>query len=305
MTLDKAILSSLKAASVGIGVIIKKKPVSEVEAQGTGFFVSSTGYVMTANHVVKDCLKTVQFYMNKKVDVGLVAIRLKSLPNNGFKVTMMPMQPPFIVHMGKPSTSEQGGISHTIDLDVAVLRPIERNVRNEPFLKIKKASPINLYDEIAMCGYPSGKSSFTISQEILALRLSPTMQFGRIAGLMPNDFAEYPYAIQTDIVGTGGSSGSPIIDLKTGEVIAMAQKVLPAGVGGQALFKRKNKPLEKPMEGQISALSNIGLVYGLSHNVLDGIPEGARMELEEGIPYRDPPKISLVKHAGWEIGYKP
>jgi len=38
---------------------------------------------------------------------------------------------------------------------------------------------------------------------------------------MPLNESSKPYGIITDIIGTGGSSGSPIVAAKTGEVIAI------------------------------------------------------------------------------------
>ena len=41
---------------------------------------------------------------------------------------------------------------------------------------------------------------------------------------MPLNESSKPYGIITDIIGTGGSSGSPIVAAKTGEVIAIEQR---------------------------------------------------------------------------------
>jgi len=71
-----------------------------------------------------------------------------------------------------------------IDVDVAVLRPNEgKEVRNTPCLKIMEhTSKVNLYEQVAMCGFPSGNNAWNVSKMVLALRLSPVMQFGIIAG---------------------------------------------------------------------------------------------------------------------------
>lgn len=70
--------------------------------------------------------------------------------------------------------------------------------------------------------------------------------------------------------------------MSSGEVIGLTQRVLPAGVQGIAYFKRSGKPSLPYLKGEIQGLSNIGLTHGLSHNVLDGIVEGVRKEVEEG-----------------------
>ncbi len=43
---------------------------------------------------------------------------------------------------------------------------------------------------------------------------------------MPHDESPKPWGIQTDIVAVGGSSGSPILDPNSREVIGMAQHVI-------------------------------------------------------------------------------
>ena len=129
------------------------------------------------------------------------------------------------------------------------------------------------------------------------------MQFGVIAGLLPTDNTQNPYGIQTDIIGTGGSSGSPIIDLNSGEVIAIAQNVLLTIAGGDAVFQRKGNP--ELLEGKFYATQKIGLVYGTSHHMLYGVPEGVKAELEERKPFRHAPKISVFQDEGMKVGYKP
>lgn len=47
---------------------------------------------------------------------------------------------------------------------------------------------------------------------------------------MPIDESQNPYGIQTDIIGTVGSSGSAIINADTGVVLGIAQKILPAEI---------------------------------------------------------------------------
>jgi hypothetical protein len=44
--------------------------------------------------------------------------------------------------------------------------------------------------------------------------------------MCPHDESSKPWGIQTDIVTVGGSSGSPILDPSSREVISMAQHVI-------------------------------------------------------------------------------
>jgi hypothetical protein len=147
-----------------------KKPemASELYIVGTGFFVSNSGYVMTANHVARSYLEAIQ----QNMDAGLVAIRLIYLPGGSFRVFGMDMQQPYIVKLGGPTEAEKRDISRGIDLDVAILKPKPGMVSGEtPFLPIKNTPRPKLYDEITMCGYPGGKYSLDfLTEEALELR---------------------------------------------------------------------------------------------------------------------------------------
>ena len=90
----------------------------------------------------------------------------------------------------------------------------------------------------------------------IGIRLSPVIQFGRIVSLFPVDNTPVPNGFQTDVIGTGGSSGSAIVDSK-GDVVGIALEVFGADV----------------MEGNESTryTARVRLVYGLTTNMLNAI----------------------------------
>jgi hypothetical protein len=87
---------------------------------------------------------------------------------------------------------------------------------------------------------------------------------------MPIDDAPTPNALQTDIVATGGSSGSAIAHADTGEVIAIAQQVLVASV------MKESEPT--------AYTAKIGLVYGITNHILHKMAEVAPLYFEKGQP---------------------
>jgi hypothetical protein len=115
--------------------------------------------------------------------------------------------------------------------------------------------------------------SFSIKDEskISSTRFSPVLQFGRISGLMPLDVSPDPYGIQTDIIGTGGSSGSPIVDKLDGKVIGIAQRVLPSNT--ITIIDQK----------EIYGTAKIGLVYGITNHVIYDLPKKTKDFFEKGI----------------------
>lgn len=102
-----------------------------------------------------------------------------------------------------------------------------------------------------------------LTKKYTGLRLSPVIQFGRITAFMPTDEAPIPYGIQTDIHESGGSSGSPIIELSSGKVIGIVQEVLLTTVEGLS-----SNPFASHSHSanrlSVYADIRIGLAYGLN-----------------------------------------
>lgn len=145
---------------------------------------------------------------------------------------------------------------------------------------------MKLYDEIVMCGYPSGRISLVLYRKKLedgmGIHLRPIIQFGRIAGLMPYDDSINPWGIQTDIVAMGGSSGSPIMDPSSGEVIGMAQQVIAT----MTTVDKDGMPsnLYELTKGPLYGIAPIGLAYGVTNQILSPLPNISKNYFEKGLP---------------------
>ena len=141
---------------------------------------------------------------------------------------------------------------------------------NVSFLELKEDKS-ELYEEIITCGYPNPSTSLTIFEkmhEYSGIRHSAVTQFRHISAFMPSDNYKKPYGIQSDIIGTGGSSGSPIISVNDGKVIGLAQQVIPAEVDVET---RK-----------VPAMAKIGLIFGLTSGIIKQCYEAARKSREKG-----------------------
>lgn len=151
-------------------------------------------------------------------------------------------------------------------------------------MTIKEPGQLELSHDIAMCGYPSGRLSLILyrNEDGVGMHLNPIIQFGHIAGLMPYDESPTPWGIQTDIVAVGGSSGSPIIDPKDGEVIGMAQQVIST----MTTVYKEGMPtnLYKLTKGPLYGVAQLGLAYGVSNMVLSLLPNISKNYFERGHP---------------------
>ncbi len=160
-----------------------------------------------------------------------------------------------------------------INMDLAAVK-LKEKFPDFHALAVRPPSQFNVLDAVAMCGYPGGEHSLDLHGKRIGVRYSPVFQTGRIGGLLPMDDAEKPYGIQTDIVGVGGSSGSPLLDPNDGDVIGIAQKVIPANV--QVEVKNHDDVLQGFGE------ATIGLTYGITNHILYPMIRGIREHFETG-----------------------
>lgn len=220
--LSENLIHLIKSATVAIG-LVDKGQIQPKEIVGSGFLFDPAGYVMSAGHVAQRCVDLAQKYNVNGTPVEIATFRAIISKTINFAVDVI--EKFTVMDLVKVP---QGYVGPT-DLDVVCGKPYTKH-SNFPFLKIKNTCEYHVSDDIMMCGYPRGEHSLSLTTaKITGMRFSPILQFGKIGGLLPWDSDQFPYALQTDIAGTGGSSGSPILDYE-GNVIAIAQKIIPSVV---------------------------------------------------------------------------
>jgi hypothetical protein len=227
---NKEKLKRVKDATVAIGLIDKKSNRRPVVIVGSGFFVSSRGYVVTAKHVLDRCDEVITA-SDKHIEELEIAVLSVTASGSSADVRVMREVTTYAF-----TVIDSANYVGPIDPDVGVIIPGDgvNDIGGTPFLDIKQPpSRLDLYQNAVMCGYPSGDESFDMFRRHRGLRLSPIIQFGHITGLMPTDEIKTPWGMQTDIIGTGGSSGSAIVDPTDGCVVGIAQNVFTGGIGGQ------------------------------------------------------------------------
>jgi hypothetical protein len=273
-------LGLVKSTSVAIG-LVKKGGITPKLITGSGFFVNSKGYVMTADHVISECNRAIEYIRKEeKIETEIAVFHAHRLEQNLFFNVIHS-----VIEWKTAIKEVAKGYPGPRDLDIGVIIP--RDVSDLPFLEMKnfeRMQHVSLYHEICMCGYPSGEHSLDIAKAY-GLRFSPVTQFGHITSFMPIDDIRAPWGLQTDIVGTGGSSGSAIVDLLDGKVVGIAQRVLPCGIGGiyKEIIPTEDGEIRKK-DRVISGQAKIGLVYGITSHYLFGLAEDIRKCREAGIP---------------------
>lgn len=248
-------IKDLKHSIVAIGLANSKLEI--VTILGTGFFIDPKGILITAKHVFDDCKTTQKYYSRvEKIETNIAAFRPITTQ------TTLDFDKGLIKNIKSIKFSFKNKIFPLFSIDLAY------GLLATPFpdlnpLSIEPPTKLETMNQIGMCGFPAGRHSLDTKGEHMGLRFSSTFQLGRIGSLLPFDDAPNPYGVQTDIIGVGGSSGSPLVDPATGSVLGLAQKVLPANVETEGIIDFKTK---KKLKSFGSA--TIGQVYGISNHVL-------------------------------------
>ena len=270
------LLKRVKASTVAIG-LLNKDTKDIISTFGSGFFLGSK-YIVSSAHVFSQCLNYNSLYKQKNSSFKGIYSAFR-VTRSGQKLDLDTYR--ICESIRLPPVKEVAGFNGSIDLDIG-LGKLDR--ASDSFLTIKEPGRLELSHEIAMCGYPSGRLSLILyrNEEGVGMHLNPIIQFGHIAGLMPYDESPTPWGIQTDIVAVGGSSGSPIIDPKDGEVIGMAQQVIST----MTTVYKEGMPtnLYKLTKGPLYGVAPLGLAYGVSNLILSLLPNISKNYFERGHP---------------------
>ena len=269
---------AVKDATVAIG-LANKDTKDVIRSFGTGFFIGGE-YIVSSAHIFSQCIK--YNAQNKDKNKGMEGIYSAfNITTNGDQLELNTYH--IIKAIRLPPVKEVMGFTGSVDLDIGIGK-LDRHSDN--FLHIKEPTQLKLYDEIVICGYPSGRISLVLyrnkHEDGMGIHLRPIIQFGRIAGLMPDDDSNNPWGIQTDIVAMGGSSGSPIIDPSSGEVIGMAQQVIAT----MTTVDKEGMPsnLFELTKGPLYGIAPIGLAYGVTNQILSPLPNICKDYFEKGLP---------------------
>lgn len=275
LIIDEEIASKLKSATVGIGLREEGNP-TPVFIGGTGFIIDPEGFIITATHVI-DSLEVMakNHNLQNKNKIKLAAIMVS---NEGHHVKITTKNLPIRGKMDPIITGEYFGPKN---YDLSIAR-IEGQDWNLPYLVIKKPSKLELYKDILMCGYPGGGATLNIVDKENAMKTNPVMQKGMIASIMPADHTSQPTGIITDIIGTGGSSGSPIVDAEDGQLISVAQNVVSTGVEIPLQNKLRNVSL--------SGNAKIGLVFGVANFFLEPVARATLSMIKSLVDKKGNPK---------------
>lgn len=257
---DPSLIQKIKSATVAIGIVDKGKLQPKIIV-GSGFLFDPAGYVMTAGHVAEKCQQLAQSINDSGMPVEMATFRAIISKTINFAVDVI--EKFTVIDLIKIPEGYVG----PMDLDVACGKPATKH-ENFPSLEIKPTCEYALADSLLMCGYPRGEYTLSLkAKKNTGIRLSPVLQFGKIAGLLAWDGDETPYGLQTDIIGTGGSSGSPILNSE-GKVIAIAQKIIPS-----AVYDNKDC-----MIGE----SNSGITYGVTSCVFSNFVSNTKKYYDTG-----------------------
>ena len=268
---------AVKDATVAIG-LANKDTKDVISSFGTGFFIGGE-YIVSSAHIFSQCIK--YNAQNKDMNNGMEGIYSAfNITTNGNQLELNTYH--IIKAIRLPPVKEVTGFTGSVDLDIGIGK-LDRHSDN--FLHIKEPTQLKLYDEIVICGFPSGRISLVLyrnkHEDGMGIHLRPIIQFGRIAGLMPYDDSNNPWGIQTDIVAMGGSSGSPIIDPSSGEVIGMAQQIIAT----MTTVDKEGMPsnLFELTKGPLYGIAPIGLAYGVTNQILSPLPNICKDYFEKGL----------------------
>lgn len=275
--MDQVLVRKIKWSTVGIGV--HNYTDNDIMMIGSGFYYDTRGYLMSAAHVLRSVEKINDSLKLKNKESKIIATNLNVI--DGDKVAL---QEDEIEEILLPAIKTE--IDHPtapVLFDVGLGKIIPSRTKY-PFLKIKQIVDLtephlDVGHEVVMCGYPAGNESLSLKIDAIhGYRFSPVMQFGHISALLPSDDM-IPYGIQTDILATGGSSGSPLVSIETGEVIGLAQKIISTYAAVSVPEKAQRKAR---MPDKLEGFAHLGIVYGDAYHMIADIPNLTKDNFEDG-----------------------
>lgn len=205
------IYPKLKSSIVAIAAKVSKNPEFP-DIIGTGFIARSDGIVFTNNHIVREIKRVPRLKSMGPEDWPVVVLYFHLIPEKGIMPIPLEVKGVGILKREKPVEGYNYGP------DIPDLGFIHVHIKDLPALKIAPTLDLEEGDEVMLAGFPMGTD--TLRAPGWLHQLSPTLQSGIISSLLPFS-CDNPHAILLNIMTQGGSSGSPVFNPSTGDIIGI------------------------------------------------------------------------------------
>jgi len=205
------IYSKLKPSIVAIASRVSKNPELP-DIIGTGFIARPDGIILTNDHVIKAIKKLPRLKSMGPEDWPVIVLYFHWIPDKGMMPIPLEVKGVGVLKREKPVEGYNYGP------DIPDLGFIHVHIKDLPALKIAEKLNLEEGDEVMLSGFPMGTD--TLRAPGWLHQLTPTLQSGIISAILPFS-CDNPHAILLNIMTQGGSSGSPVFNPSTGEVIGI------------------------------------------------------------------------------------
>lgn len=226
------IYSKIKPSIVAIASKVSTNPEFP-DIIGTGFIARADGIIFTNEHVIKAIQKLPRHKGMSPNDWPAIVLYFHYIPEKG-NITV-PLDIRGVVEIGIERKAE----SVDYGPDIPDLGIIHVHIKDMPTLIIADRLGLQAGDEVMLSGFPMGTD--TLRAPGWMHQFTPTLQSGIISAILPFP-CDNPHAILLNIMTQGGSSGSPVLNPSTGEVIGIeyAGIIEPKKLAGKGILIYKN-----------------------------------------------------------------